>query len=519
MSAYIKSKIREVRFENALLLIGALASILWAVYFSVVTITIPYQIELREGSAQVVTRILLSGENPYIFENQPLAINVYGLGYNLAVLPFARLFGNTLAVYRSVTFAFIVLASALAFASVYKIQKDVSLALACAAFVMTALIARAGNGAFSSAMGVFLFLAVLLIPYFRSFDYPSLVLSAFLALAAFYTKPYFVLSFGILASFLFLFVSKKKGMGYAFLFLALFVTAFLVVRLAFPLYFFNVIVVNIFTTLPSYAYLLDQLSVLLFYFYPLLLLAILLLVINRNESQLGTDQKKFLDISKWQFPLIQREFDYHLYLFACSLFAFLFILGPHQGNYLNYAYQLLVPTFCCWFFQKFDFRKGLKIIAVMIVLFNLFVWEGAWLAPSMLEQKNSTEWAKFYSHVRSAANILNSQVETSEVVRLGLIPIDAGPTIVYYEIKPFADNILMDASYEAVFADGVKYTNLVDRSIERQRFDMIIQVEEKGTFYHVKELGKYYSLIDEISLDMPQAGQHWTMLIWKPTPK
>ena len=77
------------RTARILLFAGAAVSIAWAVYFSVVTILMPYQIEFREGTALVLTRILLNGENPFVFGNQPLAMTNYGVGYNLAVLPFA----------------------------------------------------------------------------------------------------------------------------------------------------------------------------------------------------------------------------------------------------------------------------------------------------------------------------------------------------------------------------------------------------------------------------------------------
>jgi hypothetical protein len=147
------------------------------------------------------------------------------------------------------------------------------------------------------------------------------------------------------------------------------------------------------------------------------------------------------------------------------------------------------------------------------------MWEGKLLTPSMLEQRNSKEWAEFFSYIRSSSNILNSQIETSEVVRLGLTPIDAGPTIVYYEVQPFPDNFLMDASYESVVTNGFKYTKFIDRSIEKQKFDLVVLVKEKGIFYHAKQLGKYYTPVDEIELDMPQTDQHWTVIIWNPKPK
>jgi hypothetical protein len=225
-----------------------------------VTIFIPYQIEFREGASQVMTSFLLKWENPFTFENQPLGINNYGLGYNLAVLPFAALLGNTLRVHRLVTFIFILLSSLTGAFTIYKIRRNISLALACGAFIMIGLMGRAGIGAFPSAMGTLLFLLAVLIPFLRSFDNTGLALSILFSLVAFYTKAYFVLAFGIVASYLFLFISKKKGTAYILSFLGLFAVSFAAVRFNFPLYFINTVIGNVSNTFNTAEHLIAQLT-------------------------------------------------------------------------------------------------------------------------------------------------------------------------------------------------------------------------------------------------------------------
>lgn len=517
----IKSSMPDLsRLSFLLLLIGALASILWSMAFSIVTITIPYQIELREGAAQVVTRLLLSRENPYTFEHQPLAMNIYGLGYNLAVLPFAAWFGNSLAVHRSMTFAFIVLAALITASAVFQTRRDVSAALICAAFVMIGLIGHAGIGAFSSAMGGFLFLAAVLIPYLHSFSARSLTTSMVLTLVAFYTKAYFVLAFGVVASYVFLFESKKKAVQYGLTFLLLFMLLFLIVRPLFPLYFFDVFIVNMSMSWLSYPHMWSQLSSLFQSFLPILSLTVVLLL--TRHAQAGTprakvERRQFPGISiEWRLPLIRYSFDFPLYFFACTLTVFAFILGRHMGNSMNYAYQLLVPSFICWFAIRITPGRNFSLLFSVLVLYNLFSWQAGLLSPRLLEQRDSKEWERFFTYVRSSSNILNSQLEASEVSRLGLTPMDTGQTIVYYQVKPFEDSFLTPVSYDAVVADGVKYTVFIDQSIAKQKFDLVVTVKEKGVFYHVKWMEKYYEVVDEIRLDMPQASQQWTALIWKP---
>jgi hypothetical protein len=509
------------RLAKVLLLVGSLAAIAWMVYFSVVTIVMPYQIELREGTALVTTRILLGGGNPFDFENQPLAMTNYGIGYNLAVFPFARFLGNTLLVHRAVTFGFILLSALVCATIVYQKRRGISSALVCGAFVSIALTTSGGIGAYPSSMGTYLFLMAVLVPYVRAFDKTSLSASLLLSLLAFYTKPYFVLAFGIVAAYLFLFVSKRKAIIYGALFLTALLSSLFIVRAVFPLYFIDTIVGNISNTYKSFAHLLRQLNQLLLYFYPALLLTVILAARNLSKRQVRTLSAAdgWFNLSDWNQPLVRLSADYLLYSFACSLLAFVLILGPHMGTYMNYAYQLLVPLFFCWLLQRVDFDHKFGIVATLLLLFNLFLWGFQVLSPDLLKQKDSPEWAKLDAYVRNSKNVLNSPLVTSQLVDMGLNPVDAGQTLVYYNVKPYPDFYMIGPAYPEWQSDGYRYTKLLDRAIENKKYDLIVLTEEKGTFYHVKRLPEFYSVVDEFEVDLPQTFQSWTVLIWKPLPE
>jgi hypothetical protein len=517
MFEFLKSKTKGWLFSGHLLFWGAFASLLWSIYFAAVTISIPYQIEFREGAAQVMTAFLLNRSNPFTLENQPLAMNNYGLGYNLVVLPFAAVFGNTLIVHRSVTFVFILFAALAGFILIQKIRRDVPSALACAAFIMIGLMARAGVGAFPSAMGTFLFLLSILVPSLRAFHPASLVLSVLFSLAAFYSKAYFVLGFGIVASYLFFFVSKKTGLMYCSLFLILFALSLCSARLAFPLYFIDIMIGNISNAERSPAHLFSQLTQLLIYFFPVLLSALLLLVAEKDTS--NPPRASGFDIRDWKQPLISISPDYFLYSFVCASLAFILVLGSHIGNYMSYAYQLVIPLFFCWFFLKFDPQQKTGLLITIAIVFNLFFWEQDALSPQMLAQKDSKEWARLYSHLRSSSNILNSPVVTSAVIELGLNPLDSGQTSYFYAVKPYPNRAILGPFYDVFQADGFKYIRFIDNAIEEQTFDLVVTTREKTSFYHAKLLEKFYSPVDQIKVDMPQSGRQWTVLLWKPLAK
>jgi hypothetical protein len=505
---------RERLFLKHLLFWGACASILWSVYFAAITISIPYQIELREGAAQVMTGFLLSRSNPFVLENQPLAMNNYGLAYNLVVAPFAALFGNTLSVHRSVTFVFVLFASLVGGIVIYKIKRDIPSASACAAFIMIGLMARGGIGAFPSAMGTFLFLMAVVVPFLRGFDRIGLVLSVLFSITAFYSKAYFILGFGIVASYLFLFVSKKAGLFYGTLFLMLFAGSFFAVRLVFPLYFINTLVGNASNTDRSFEHLFSQLTQLSIYFFPVLLSVPFLSVTvkdTRNDRTLLV-----FDVRNGNQPLMSIAPNYFLYSAAAALLAFVLFLGFHIGSYLNYAYQLVVPIFFCWFFLKFSPQNQLGFWIAVAVVFNLFFWGADVLAPQMLEQKNSKKWDNLYSYVRSSSNVLNSPVITSSMIEFDLSPLDSGQTSYFYSVKPYPNNAMLGPSYDTYRADGFKYIKFIDNSIEKQRFDLVVTTREESAFYHAKLIKKFYSQVDEIKVDMPQTGQQWTVLLWRP---
>lgn len=300
---------------------------------------------------------------------------------------------------------------------------------------------------------------------------------------------------------------------YGLAFLLLFISSWFAVRLAFPLYFVNTIIGNISNTERSSAHLFSQLKQLLIYFFPVVVSCVFLLFErDRASRRAGLT----LDVRDWKQSLLRASPDYFFYSFTCALLAFLLFLGLHIGNYLGYAYQLVVPVFFCWFFLKLNLQKNTGILITMAILINLFVWGRSSLSPQMLEQKDSKEWASLYSYVSSSSHILNSPVVTSAMIELGLRPLDSGQTSYFYAVKPYPGNPLLGPSYESFQADGFKYIKFIDNSIEKQAFDLVITTREKSTFYHAKLIETFYTPVKEIRVNMPQSGQQWTLLLWKP---
>jgi hypothetical protein len=524
LSKYISSDLDRAWIRVALrysLLGGALLAAAWVIYFALVTISIPYPIEYREGATQVMTQYLLEGKNPYALENQPLAMNNNGIVYNLFVLPLAMLFGNTLLVHRVVTFVFILLCGALAFRASFASNKDVGLATVCGELVVMAVGAMGGLGVFPSSMGAFFFLLAIIVPFRRSFDYRGLIFSAFLSLLAFYTKPYFVLSFAIVLSYVFIFHSKKKAVIFGLLFALISLISFVLVRAIFPFYFIYIILSNVSNATRDMSYAFDQMKELVVEFYPSIILASVLVAAAVTAILLGRSMRDGLflrsNILALDRPLFSRRLNYSAYVFCCSTLAFVSILGPHRGAVMTYSYQLMLPPFFIWLCGKLRSQSRLALLSIPLLLFNMFTFAEARFDPSFLEQKNSKQWARLYEYVPGSTHILNSPIIVPEMIRVGIPPIDSGKNEYFWNIHPYPPVELIGPDYSVILGLRERYDESIDYAVAIREYDKVISVPGSDFFIRNRHLRQHYVLVDHFRVTMPQTDQIWNVEIWEPS--
>jgi hypothetical protein len=520
---YLSSDLEDARgFNISRFFFFGVALILfaWFLYFSFSTINMPYQIEYREGAAQVMTQILLKGENPFALENQPLGMNNYGIGYNLVVLPFAKLFGNTLIVHRSVNFFFLLACLVLIMRTILILKQDILTSMLSGLFVVVMLADVSGLGAFPSSMGAFLFLSAISIPLIYSFRNSSLIISALLSIAAYYTKPYFVIGFGVVAAYTFIFISKRKGIGYSLFFLTAFTIMFFIVRYIFKLYFIDTLISNLSNASRSLEHLQKQLIEIGVEFYPSILLGMMLLLFNLPKfSSAHLSPKGFLSRSSFQkldAPLLNIPINYFGFAFICCFLIFIFVLGQHKGNYMAYAYQLVLPFFILWICNMLNSKSRLSIIAFSLLLVNLLLLENILLEPALLRQNNSAAWHKLYAYVESSQRIVNSPVIVSMLIEKDIPPVDSGQTEYYYNIKPYADNPLIGPSYETIRRNGITYRQSIQSAVRNHKFDRIFTTSEASNLIALDIISQYYVQVDTITINMPQAYQTWFIGVWEP---
>ena len=499
---------------------GTLVLFAWFLYFSFSTVTIPHQIEYREGAAQVMTQILMQGGNPFSLEHQPLAMNNYGIGYNLIVFPFAQLFGNTLMIHRTISVFFLLASLLLVARTMFVLKRDVPSSVLCSIFIVVPLAGRGGLGAFPSALGSFLFLSAILIPFLHSFCLPSLAASALLSILAFYTKPYFMICFGIVAAYTFLSISKKKGVFYVVFFLCVFALSFLAVRYSLKLYFIDTFISNLANASRSPDQLWDQLLELGKEFYPGILLAILLLLLRRSESGLRNSPRKdffpSMDFQHFDSPFLAWPANYFAFTFILCFLSFVLVLGLHRGSYMTSAYQLVMPPFLLWIFQMLTAKSRFFIIALALVLGNILILDGLLLNPSFLLQKDSAAWSQLKAEIRNSRQVLNSPAVVSMLLEAGLAPIDSGQTEYYYNIKPYVVNGIWGPSYDTVNRNGILYRQSIRETLRKHAFDKLILTEGYGSLISLDVINQYYTRTRTITIEMPQTQQTWVIGIWEP---
>jgi hypothetical protein len=514
---------RTIKIIRSLFFVGVLGLFSWFVYFSLFTIAIPYQIEYREGAAQVMTQILLMGGNPFSLEYQPLGMNNYGIGYNLLVLPFAKMFGNTLMVHRGVSLFFLLASFLLVARIVFVLKKDVLISILCGIFIVVVLAGRGGLGAFPSAMGAFLFLWGILIPFIYSFSYPGLIVSALLSIMAYYTKPYFVICFVMVAVYTFVFISKRKGIIYSLFFLSIFGLLFLGVRYGFELYFIDTFIGNLSNTNRSLSHLRNQLVELLAEFFPSILLGILFLFLNGSKFSL----KKLLRTNFWSrsnflqlhAPLLDLPINYFTFTFIFCFLSFVFVLGLHKGSYLTSAYQIVLPPFVLWLFQKLNPKSMFSVISLCLLFINILILDNILLNPSFLRQRDSVGWSNLYNYIRDSRRVVNCPAVVSAMIDIGILPVDSGQTEYYYYIQPYPDNILFGPDYDTVKRHGILYRRSIRNAVSNGKFDRIILTDGYGNLISFDTVNPYYVKVATIAIDMPQTYQTWVIGVWEPIGK
>jgi hypothetical protein len=504
-----------------LLLIGL---IILAVQIKI--IVFPYQLELREGAIQLSTHALLNGINPYALANNPIYINGFGVLYNLLILPFAVLFGNSLQLHRLIN-ALLILGQLLLMARVMRLQKTGWLSIFIAVlFMWVGQLFLASPTARPDTLGQFLFLLTLFIPLIYKFNTPYLLISVFLGILSFYTKAYFFLGVIIVASYLFFFISKRKAMLYAAITGVFLLISILVINIYLETYFVNTLF-NLFTGRFSgnYTHLLKQTIKFIQDYWGLLLIGIGVVLKIINITWISIFIKTKINFKNIDSPLLSFNMDFLLYTLIITSSLVFFLLGTNSGTFQTYFYHLITPFFVMLMLIFIDKRKEYRNWFMLLSVLTLLTQTYQNLKPDFLPFENP-DWLKLEARISKAKLVLNSPLDVSILIEQGK-PVAMSGFTQYFFLYP-SKSFFQSMDIEKMKAEGMLYVSQIASKIRNKEYDFLETIQNEN--YEIFLIGSrlnplqsdpsfisdYYHLVETLTLPMPHSFEEWKIGIWEP---
>ena len=484
-------------------------------------ITFPYQLELREGNTQLTTHAFLNGINPYAIPNNPLYINIYGVLFNLVMLPFARLLGNTLQLHRLLN-GFFILTQAAIIIMVMRTQKTSWLAAFLAAsFIWLGQLYFSTPLARPDALGGILFLLAIFIPWLYKFDLKSLTLSILLGVLSYQTKFYFFLSIVIIAGYLFLFVSKKKAVLYAVAAGILFTLNIFILYISFDTYFVNSLYVSSGSLSMNFEKMFEQLSKFFRDYWGLHFFAFYLL----NGFNIDQFKKAFSNIQiNLKFidkPALSLKPNF---ISFCLLFTLaIVVLILNNGTSQVYYYHLVTPFFIVLMMSKIDQLKNHKSWLLLLVVFTLITQSFENLKSDLAPV---SDWKKLENRITNSKIVLNSPLDVSILLDQNK-PIAMSGHTQFYFLFP-SERFFLFPDPQLMQLEGEKYIRNMTEKVRNKEYDFLETIENVNyekfligerldrTQADQKFIMSYYHPVELLTIPMPHTNEVWKIEIWEP---
>jgi len=467
----------------------------------------PFPSALREGAMMTNTDALVKGTNPYDMSRQPQYMNPYGIMYPLLVWPWAKLFGTTIFIHRTVTAFFIMASCVLMFLILKRMKVSVLLSL-WAVLMFYASLVFPGTSTPTidpGAVGMFFMLLTIFIPWFCKYSYRSLAISVVFGIMAFYTKPYAFLGTIVMSSYLFLFVSRVKGLLYALLLFVLSAISVSAVNSLLPAYFDNCFFTSL-NMAPAWStmerlYL--QISIYTYlHFWTLILIGVCILIAVIKKSRDRHD-------------LPYNEISLVLYAGLWSAFVLYVSLGRHSGAMLWYFFQLLSPFLligAAWMFNRHAFWP---IWCAPLLILNLFSMTSNLNYRSI--DNSSRGWPELTLAMSQYQHILNSPLIVPMLIELNKGFYDNGQT------EYFAAGAQRSGLFKVflkeddrVYIQMYLFFNDIKNKIKNREYDLIVLQPSLLPMGVGDEIRKYYKFEGQLLLYAPQDLKSYAVTLWKP---
>lgn len=353
-------------------------------------------VALREPAVIIGMRGYLNPDAPrlYTLESLPEYTNLYGMGYIWAAAPFAKWL--PFSEYSNLRLANAFFLAVLLITIVSSLQKADWFLRAFIVVAVYCIFVRSPSMAASpDVLGCLLYTLSWVVAVRGRFGAWPLVCSVVISAGAFLTKPYCVLGVGGIATYLFLFRSKKIGLAYTGGAGLFFVLSLLVVKHYYPYYFEAVVGVHAAATSRRLVHGLKQWGE----FAALLpVCCILAAIVTAKFIKKQATSVKILIATEGPLINLDRPPTGYGWGAAVAAAALAVSLSWHGGAYLIYFSHLLLPLLVLSVSES-DLRARIPLWVYCLNIASLLV-----LAPSLPLKGASHDWLVLQSAVRELAN-------------------------------------------------------------------------------------------------------------------
>jgi hypothetical protein len=468
-------------------------------------VTYPFPSSFREGAMMTTTDALVRGMNPYDMSLQPQFMNPYGIIYPLLIWPWAKIFGTTMFIHRIATAVSIMAICTLVFFILKRMSVPILLNIWAIVMLYASLIFPGTSTPTidPGATATFFMLLTVFIPWFCEYSTGSLTASLLLGLLSFYTKPYAVIGTIVMASYLFLFVSKKKGLCYGGAWLLLLTASVLLVNRLLPAYFDNCFFAS-FNMAHEWSSM-ERLIMQTHWYGSLYMWTLILMGIFAALSLRGSEATEAISFKTVSLPL---------YAGAWSAFVLYISLGRHTGATLWYFFQLLSPYLlitAAWLFNRYAFWP----LAIPFLLLNLFTLTAD--EDYQLFNKNTSSWTDVnvlldhYQHVLGAPAIVPLLVQQNREV------FDNGQSEYFLpggRRMGWTSRFLQDD--QRVFLQEILFFNKIKSRVENKEFDLILLQPNLLPLGIGDDIRKYYKFEGQVVVYPPQDRKPYGITVWRP---
>jgi hypothetical protein len=489
----------------------------------------PFPDEYREGSILLTTQALLNGKNPYALAQQPEYTNVYGILYHLVVYPFAKLFGNSFPVHRSVSAAFVLATCGLMVWIMRWMKTPWVVNLGASLILYGHLLFYITPLARPDAMGVFLMVLSVILPFRFRYSDRSLIASIVLGILAFFTKPYFILGLAFVITYVFVFQAKGKGLRYAVYAALGFLCAMAAMNAWGETYINNTFLIHVNVASKSADFLYKQLNT--YAQCNLGLLGLLLgggaFLLWRERSHLQLNLKP--QVTTLDRPLFQSDMGLFPWCSLLSFMVFYVSMGRHTGNWLVYLHQLFSPFLLLSLAmvgkQLYEDRSSLRRLLLQgmasgLMLLNVAGVTSAEFLPG-LPQDYVASWQNLSAIVAQHQSLFNSPAIASLLLQQGKPVPDSGQS--EYFIKGTERDAKLSSWFPknaAIVDRNNAYLNQVESDLKNHRYGLVILTQNLSPILPEAFLEQYYTYAGSLIAPMPaeafRSKRRWLLDVYEP---